>query len=417
MKKFMISLLALVLAISVSVPALAAPKAKPAPAAKVVLATKSSLSAPAIYASVVSKEYKAPNGQIVMTTHAEVPLLSGGPSAAATQSINAYYSDMARTFVASLEQQQLPDALSEVDRLKEYGMTYSFYKGFQVFYNANNYLSVFMQDSYDMTGAHPSSLLSAATFDLQTGKKLALSDILPDVPAAMAKLFNKVNAYIKKAGLTEYVQTSGQTLDALYNKNDFVLTSTGIRFFFQEYSIGPYAAGRPSFDLTYKELGKLLIPVTAGKGNGAQSNTRENELRGQLPYLLGQGFSVARDMFLTGTLQTAPGTGNLLLVRDASFSKYQNLKDFLRMYYTNKAVESMLKNSPYVNRDGKLYVDKTKVAIKPTYDLSSYTYALTGMKESKATLTIILPAGKQITIPLTRERGAWRMDAMMFRAG
>lgn len=272
MKKLFSLVFALALCISISASALAAPAVKDAPVQ--------------IITSVSTKEFKTPDGQTVMTVHTEIPVLSGGPSEAATESINAYYRAMAKEYVASLEKEYLQDALGEAGRLKELGMAYRFYKGFQAAYNANGLLSIFFENSYDLTGAHRTSAFKGETTDLRTGKKLALGDILPDVPSATKKLFKQVDTYVKKNGLTEFLLGSDSP-EQQYDQNDFVLTPKGIRFFFQQYAIAPYSSGMPSFDLKYKELGALSVPAKAAK-----DNTAENSIREALPDLLDQNVSL-----------------------------------------------------------------------------------------------------------------------------
>lgn len=173
MKKILASAFVFALFVSISASALAVPAVKDAPVQ--------------IVTSVSMKEFKMPDGQVLMTVHTEIPVLSGGPSEAATQSVNAYYQTVAKEYVASLVIRYLQDSIGESDRLKELGMNYSFHKGFQVAYNANGLLSIFFENSYDLMGAHRTSTFKGETIDLQTGKKLALGDILPDVPAEATK--------------------------------------------------------------------------------------------------------------------------------------------------------------------------------------------------------------------------------------
>lgn len=276
MKRILPLALALALCVTIPVPALAASAAKPAPVQ--------------VLNAVSRKEYKTADGQVVMTVRTETPVISGNVSEATAERINAIYRDAAQKFLASIETDYRQEAIDEATHLTEIGAAYTFSKTFQLAYNANGLISFIVEDNYYTTGAHSISEFTGETYDLRTGQKLSLDDILSDTSAVMQKLSKKVSAYIKKNGLQDFVSPDTSAMDQ-FDPSDFVLTPKGIRFFFQQYAIAPFSSGTPSFELTYKELGALRIPAKA-----APSNAAENSIREALPGLLAGSTSRVRGL-------------------------------------------------------------------------------------------------------------------------
>jgi Protein of unknown function (DUF3298). len=100
-------------------------------------------------------------------------------------------------------------------------------------------------------GAHGLHYVGVDNFDMRTGQFLALADVFSDWDAAIPVLNESINEKVTQE-LFEPVDL--QTLQDL----PFQITSEGIVFVFNEYTIAAYAAGTIEISIPYAELNGLL---------------------------------------------------------------------------------------------------------------------------------------------------------------
>lgn len=108
--------------------------------------------------------------------------------------------------------------------------------------------------------SHPESTQLSSTYDLTTGKKLTLSDILTDSSTADALTELLVNALAGKAGLyPDYEETVKHRI-FLNFKHDtaWYLSTDGLCFYFAPYDIAPYSSGVIHATIPYKNLTGIL---------------------------------------------------------------------------------------------------------------------------------------------------------------
>ena len=104
-----------------------------------------------------------------------------------------------------------------------------------------------------VTGAaHPANYQFSETFDLATGKQLALDSFFTDPTAARSCILDTLSEAGQDAGFTR------QALEAEFNDAYFYLTEEGFVFYFQPDTLAPYAAGLLEFSVPYDSLQDLL---------------------------------------------------------------------------------------------------------------------------------------------------------------
>ncbi len=109
-------------------------------------------------------------------------------------------------------------------------------------------------------GAHPSSSLSFASFDVASGRQLALSDVLVDgaeaqlVPLVKAALEAHLGAPLSEAGLD--IPDDGNPPLA----QNWAINAEGLTFFYNPYEIGPYVIGAPDAAISREQLDGLIRP-------------------------------------------------------------------------------------------------------------------------------------------------------------
>jgi hypothetical protein len=107
-------------------------------------------------------------------------------------------------------------------------------------------------------GAHPTTTSNLATFDIQNkGKVVPVTAMITDTTAVLPML---EKAYKASKGMSE----SGNIGDLLYSPaskltlpQNVCVIKEGIRFFYNEYEVAPYAVGSSDVTLTWEQLGAL----------------------------------------------------------------------------------------------------------------------------------------------------------------
>ncbi|MDR1564961.1 MAG: RsiV family protein [Oscillospiraceae bacterium] len=117
-----------------------------------------------------------------------------------------------------------------------------------------NYLSVMTIGQGDGTGTHGWRNYSVENFDLRTGEKLKDEAVFGKIEEAAPQLNKAVLKHlIEDYGWSEAVDF-GKSFDILEHPPIFRFKPEGIEFIFNEYEIGPYAAGSFFVLVPYEEL-------------------------------------------------------------------------------------------------------------------------------------------------------------------
>jgi hypothetical protein len=112
-----------------------------------------------------------------------------------------------------------------------------------------------VSDYYFYMAAHPSVTLQLFNFDLTSGKTVALSDIFK---AGYGKELTKIaeKLFIRQNGYSGWDFSPGKGDFKL--AQEFYLTENGIVFSYNQYEIGPYAAGMPEVTIPLDKIKHLL---------------------------------------------------------------------------------------------------------------------------------------------------------------
>ena len=121
---------------------------------------------------------------------------------------------------------------------------------------------VFAYDQYIYTGgAHGMQTIAYHTYNLNTGKEVQLKDIF------VAGFEDQLKEIIFEGFKAQSFPGENETSidggffnleEDLNLDNTFLFTKNGIIFQYQAYAIAPYAAGRPSVEIPYAKLNKIL---------------------------------------------------------------------------------------------------------------------------------------------------------------
>ena len=111
----------------------------------------------------------------------------------------------------------------------------------------------FINYTYYFGAAHPGTYISYANFDLSTGNILKLENLL------INNFKKELNAIAEKKFIKEYGNEGWDFEPGKFTiTENFLISPSGLIFTFNQYEIGPYAVGSPTFVIAYKEIAHLF---------------------------------------------------------------------------------------------------------------------------------------------------------------
>lgn len=205
---------------------------------------------------------------LLLKARITVPKIANPANDKAIDAINQYYQEQLDSFMEGIMEEDLEIAQADMEFAQSNGYEFRAHcieMNFEIAYNAYNLLSILNTRYANMGGAHPSYTRTAQTFDLTTGKQLALTNILGiDQQEFLEKLYAIATKQIKateEKGEFFYYEDYPEGLRQYYSVDDFILRENGLVFYYQLYAIAPYAFGFPEFELPYKELGDTAMKI------------------------------------------------------------------------------------------------------------------------------------------------------------
>jgi len=153
--------------------------------------------------------------------------------------------------LAALEEDVTPYSLS---------FSYTSYPSEISYFDGNTFS--FRQMDYDYTGgAHGMPYWEGFTFDLHTGERLLLSDVIgnseEELKAVVVRYFDE---YMSKTPDGFWEDALKVVEEGTGFSSHFYLTQDGIRFYFEPYALASYAAGFQEVTIPYDEF-EMKIPL------------------------------------------------------------------------------------------------------------------------------------------------------------
>jgi hypothetical protein len=130
-------------------------------------------------------------------------------------------------------------------------------------------LSVRLDETSYTGGAHPNSLADLATFDLASGRRITLDDVLlpdalPQLTGAAGSAFRETRAVPADRSLREAGFWFEGDVFSLPDR--WAIVGEGLAFHFDAYEVAPYAAGPTDFVVPWSALRGALKPDYLGRG-------------------------------------------------------------------------------------------------------------------------------------------------------
>ena len=156
------------------------------------------------------------------------------------------------------------------EMIKEYGedgISHSSYSSTlsEIAYFDGRYVT-FCQQEYDYQGgAHGMPLWIGLTFDLETGERLSLPDVIANSEEELNSSVTEYFAEYINGNPEEFWEDALDIVrDEICFESDFYLTEDGIKFYFHPYALSSYAAGFPEVTIPYDEC-EMKISLESGE--------------------------------------------------------------------------------------------------------------------------------------------------------
>lgn len=150
----------------------------------------------------------------------------------------------------------------EWDEEEEWTIYFYYTSGFsEISYFDDHYLSFYQSEDDYQGGAHGMLYRIGYTFDLQTGDRLMLEDVIANSEEELKDIVTRYfeEMFIEDPGYywSDAPDTVREWTDL---ESDFYLTDRGIRFYFGPYALASFAAGFQEITVPYEEF-EMKIPV------------------------------------------------------------------------------------------------------------------------------------------------------------
>ena len=177
--------------------------------------------------------------------------------------ISGYFQLLTEERIRKLREEYLPTAKEEWMNIPIHNKDnapfrpYGADQDIHVSYNHPPYLSFSINMLLDTGGAHPNTGKCGRTFDIHTGRQVALKELFRSGVDISALLEEEVLRQISPQEDTYFDDVSGN-VKKYYDPKNYYLTEEGLAIFFPRYTIAPGYFGEPTFTIPYTALAPYL---------------------------------------------------------------------------------------------------------------------------------------------------------------
>lgn len=178
--------------------------------------------------------------------------------------INAFYDNRAKMLYERAKKELYRDAVKQYEYAISQGFPFNPYQVVSVFETTYNYpplLSIY-EDVYEYTGgAHGNTVRYSDTWDINTGKRLLLSNLFKrgyDYRTVILKEIERQATMLNNSGQMPFFDDYKVGIIKYFDEKNYYLTTNGLAIYYPLYTIAPYVAGILVFVIPYYIFGRNL---------------------------------------------------------------------------------------------------------------------------------------------------------------
>ena len=201
------------------------------------------------------KEELKYDGNIILKYTIEYPQIIEEKLISEIEKFNRYNYQKAKI----LEKLSKGKLFEEAKELYEYNkkngypiMIYEIYSSFEVTYNSEFIVSLYIDDYIYRGGAHGNTKRSSQTWDFRTGCMIPLENFFKNDRNYVSKIVTQINNFIEKdiaSGNDIYFENYCQLTIATFDVDNYFLQDGNIIIYYQQYDIAPYSSGILTFTI------------------------------------------------------------------------------------------------------------------------------------------------------------------------
>ena len=208
----------------------------------------SSLAAPKFKSVPIKDSRPAGKGKPGYKIEAEYPVFPPPMPAAGNAAAKAVVTNQVEAF----KKDYVKDAQGEIG--------WDIEVNFNLEYSNSDLVSLVYADSTYEGGAHPAHSQRALLLSPKTGKAISLAQCFRPGSPWLKTLSTYCIKSLKDGRELEATQIEDGASPKAENYRDVAPTAKGLRVYFQEYQVGPYAAGPQQVDVPYSVVKDLIAP-------------------------------------------------------------------------------------------------------------------------------------------------------------
>ena len=186
---------------------------------------------------------------IVLKYHIEYPTIVSNSYIPGVKSFNEYNENLAFRLKKRSESQLYNEAVELYKYNKSNGypnMIYEIYRNYEITLNADNIISLYIDEYIFSGGAHGNTVRTSQNWELYYNQIIHLEDIYKYNPYFVINILKSINNQISQEKEIYFEDSCILVLNT-FNPRNFYLIPGAVVIYFQQYDIAPYSSGIRTF--------------------------------------------------------------------------------------------------------------------------------------------------------------------------
>ncbi len=176
----------------------------------------------------------------------------------AERRINEYFESEKAKYCAEAEKMRL-DSIELLESMEsDYWNTFIYDKKYSLEFVGDKLLSFLCHTDVYQGGVHPTPDEHGVIFDMESGKRLSLTDVFTSAEALRAVAVPKISEIIRERGTEPFDGFDGD-VSPIVDDDVFVLTDAGVKFICNVYVLFPYSYGISYYTVGFDEFEGIYL--------------------------------------------------------------------------------------------------------------------------------------------------------------